>query len=82
MEWPARPPLEGGGGVSEPKLTEPVLDMWHTVCHSKCGKCPTRRSFPRKTCKFRLSLNLTKIDVLARFHKTIPTVKSVSSFEI
>ena len=36
----------------------------------------------RKTCKFRLSPNSTKFDVVARFHETIPTVKSVSSSEI
>ena len=37
---------------------------------------------PRKTCKFQLSWNLTKFDVLARFRETIPTVKYVSSSEI
>ena len=36
----------------------------------------------QKTCKFRLSRNSTKFDVLARFHEMIPTVKSVSSSEI
>ena len=66
----------------ELNLTEPVFDTWHHVCYSKCIKCPTRRSFPRKTCKFRLSWNSTKIDVVARFRKKIPTVKSVSSSEI
>ena len=34
-----------------------------------------------KTCKSRLSRNLTKFDVLARFRETILTVKSVSSSE-
>ena len=33
----------------------------------------TRYSMPRKTCKFRLSYNLTKFDVVARFRGTIPT---------
>ena len=42
----------------------------------------TLYSVPRKTCKFRLSQNLTKFDVIARFCETIPTVKSVSSSEI
>ena len=37
---------------------------------------------PRKTCKFRLSRNSTKFNVLARFRETIPMVKSVLSFEI
>ena len=37
---------------------------------------------PRKTCQLRLSWNLTKFNMLARFHETIPTVKSVSSSEI
>ena len=37
---------------------------------------------PRKTCKFQLSRNSTKFDVLARFRETIPMVKSVSSSEI
>ena len=37
---------------------------------------------PRQTCKFRLSRNSTKFDVLAKFHETIPTEKSVSSSEI
>ena len=42
----------------------------------------TRYMVPRKTCKFRLSQNSTKFDVVARFHETIPTVKSVSSSKI
>ena len=42
----------------------------------------TRNVLPRKTCKFRLSRNSTKFDVLARFRETIPTVKFVSSSEI
>ena len=48
----------------------------------KFAKCSTRCSFPRKTCKFRLSRNSTKIDVVARFRETIPTVKSIFSSEI
>ena len=35
-----------------------------------------------KDVKFRLSRNSTKFDVVARFHETIPMVKSVSSSEI
>ena len=35
-----------------------------------------------KNVKFRLSWNSTKFDVVARFHETIPTVKSVSSSNI
>ena len=35
-----------------------------------------------KNVKFRLSQNSMKFDVVARFHETIPTVESVSSFEI
>ena len=35
-----------------------------------------------KNVKFRLSWNSTKFNVVARFRKTIPTVKSVSSSEI
>ena len=35
-----------------------------------------------KNVKFRLSRNSTNFDVIARFCETIPTVKSVSSFEI
>ena len=35
-----------------------------------------------KNVKFRLSLNTTKFDGVARFRETIPTVKSVLSFEI
>ena len=69
------------GSHLELKLTELELDMWHPVCHSNFSKCPTRRSFPRKMCKFRLSRNSTKIDVVARFRGTIPTMKSVSSSE-
>ena len=42
----------------------------------------TRTAIPRKMCKFRLSRNTTKFYVLARFHETIPTVKSISSSEI
>ena len=37
---------------------------------------------PRKTCKFRLSRNSTKFDMLARFREMIPTVKSISSSKI
>ena len=42
----------------------------------------TRNVMSRKMCKFRLSRNSTKFNVLARFHEAIPTVKSVSSSEI
>ena len=70
------------GPTLELKLTHSVPDMWHTVSHSKYAKCPALRSLPRKTCKFRLSRNSTKFDVVARFRETIPTVKSVSSSEI
>ena len=35
-----------------------------------------------KNVKFQLSRNWMKFDVVGRFHKTIPTVKSVSSSEI
>ena len=37
---------------------------------------------PRKTCKFRLSRNSTKFDVLARFRERIPIVKSISSSDL
>ena len=70
------------GPTLELKLTHSAPDMWHTVSHSKCVKCPALRSLPRKTCKFRLSRNSTKFDVVARFHETISTVKFVSSSEI
>ena len=42
----------------------------------------TRNAMPKKTCKFRLSRNSTKFDVLDRFREMIPTVKSVSSSKI
>ena len=42
----------------------------------------TRYSVPRKMCKFRLSRNSTKFDMVAIFRETIPTVKSVLSSEI
>ena len=51
------------GSHLELKLTKLKLDTWH----------PVRHSFPRKTCKFRLSRNSTKIDVVARFGETILT---------
>ena len=35
-----------------------------------------------KNTKFRLSRNSMKFDVVARFHETIPTMKSASSSEI
>ena len=70
------------GPTLELKLTHSSPDMWHTVSHSKYAKCPVLRSLPRKTCKFRLSRNLMKFDVVARFYETISTVKSVSLSEI
>ena len=70
------------GPTLELKLTHSAPDTWHTVSHSKFSNCPALHSLPRKTCKFRLSRNLTKFDVVARFRETIPTVKFVSSFEI
>ena len=44
----------------------------------KCqvSRIPLRAS---KNVKFRLFRNLTKFDMVARFHETIPTVKFVSS---
>ena len=70
------------GPTIELKLTHSAPYMWHTVSHSKCAKCPVLRSLPQKMCKFQLSQNSTKFDVVARFCETIPTVKSVSSFDI
>ena len=68
--------------LDSPCLTNSAPDTRHTVSHSKYAKCPALRSFPRKMCKLRLSRNLTKFDVVARFRKTIPTVKFVSSSKI
>ena len=70
------------GPTLELKLTDSAPDTWHTVSHSKYAKCHALCSLPRKACKFRLSRNLTKFDVVARFRERIPTVKSVSSSEI
>ena len=70
------------GPTLELKLTDSAPDTWHTVSNSKCAKCPVLRSLPLKMCKFRLSRNSTKFDVVARFRETIPTVKSISSSEI
>ena len=42
----------------------------------------TRNSMPRKMCQLRLSRNITKFYVPARFRETIPTVKSILSSEI
>ena len=62
-------------------LTNPAHDMWHLLSHSKCDTCPAPLGVS-KNVKFRLSRNLAKFDVVARFHETIPMVKSVSSSEI
>ena len=70
------------GLTLELKLTDSAPDTWHIVSHSKCAKCPILRSLPQKMCKFRLSRNSTKFDVVSRFCETIPTVKSVSSSKI
>ena len=70
------------GPTLELKLTNSALDTWHTMSHSKCVKCPVLCSLPRKTCKFLLSQNSMKFDVVARFREKIPTVKSVLSSEI
>ena len=70
------------GPTLELKLTHFAPDSWHTMSHSKCTKCPALRSLPQKTCKFCLSRNSTKFDVVARFRETIPMMKSISSFEI
>ena len=70
------------GPTLELKLTDSAPDTWHIVSHSKCVKCPALRPLFQKTCKFRLSQNSTKLDMVARFRETISTVKSVSSFKI
>ena len=70
------------GPILELKFTDSAPDMWHTVSHSKCDKCPSLLSLPRITCKFQLSRNSTKFDVIARFREMISTAKSVSSLEI
>ena len=54
-------------------------------CHITCLSNPfydTQYLVPRKTCKFQLSQNLTKFDVVTRFRETILTMKSVSSSKI
>ena len=70
------------GPTFELKLSNSSPDTWHTVIHSKCAKCLALRSLPRKMCKFLLSRNSTKFDVVARFQEKIPMVKSISSSEI
>ena len=70
------------GPTLELKLIDSAPDTWHTVSHSKCVKCPALCSLPQKMCKFSLSQNSMKFDVVARFHKTIPKVKSVSPSKI
>ena len=70
------------GPTLELKLTNSTPDTWHTVSHSKCVKCLALCSLPRKMCKFSLSQNSMKFDVVARFRETIPKVKSVSPSEI
>ena len=65
------------GPTLELKLIHSAPYTWHTVCHSKFSKCLALLSLPRKTCKFRLSQNFTKLDVIIRFCETIPTMKSV-----
>ena len=70
------------GPTLELKLTHSTPDTWHIVSLSKYAKCPALRSLLQKTCKFILSRNSTKFDVVAKFRETIPTVKSVSSSKI
>ena len=59
----------------------------HTTClshHVYFSQVIIRHSTPdaSKYVKFGLSRNSTKFDVVARFRERIPTVKSVSSYEI
>ena len=70
------------GPTLELKLTHSAHDMWHTVIHSKCAKCSVLSSLSRKTCKFLLSRNSTKFDVVARLRNMIPMVKFILSSEI
>ena len=74
--------MSAWGPLGSPCLTNSALDTRHLLSHSKCAKCPALPSLPRKTCKFRLSRNSLKFNVVARFRETILTVKSVSSSEI
>ena len=55
-------------------LTNSAHDTWHLLSHSKCAKyrCLEKREIP----------TVSEFDVVARFRETIPTVKSISSFEI
>ena len=58
-----------------------VGDLWsHHISLRPILQHPTHRA--SKNIKFRLSWNSTKFDVVARFHETIPTMKSISSSEI
>ena len=70
------------GPTLELILTHFAPDTWHTVSHLKCAKCSALRLLPRKTCKFRLSRNSNKFDVVARFRETIPTGNFVLSYEV
>ena len=63
-------------------LIELELDTWNLVCHSKMRQMSRPTLVSSITCKFRLSWNSTKFDMVARFRETIPMVKSVSSSEI
>ena len=55
MEWPAHPPLEGGGGVS-------IYLSYHVYFSQAVIWHPTPSA--SKDVKFRLSQNLTKFDVV------------------
>ena len=59
------------------------LDTWLAMCLRRtCIAMCHSTSDVSKNVKFLLSWNPTKFDWVARFRKTIPTVKSVSSSEI
>ena len=63
-------------------LTSSPSDTWLYVSHS--NKCQVLLVVlgASKNMEFRLSWNLTKLDVVAIFRETIPTGKSVLSSEI
>ena len=77
------------GHPSHPLSTHATCFRWvHIVCDFCRITCLSRAvlRYPTpdasKNVKFRLSWNSMKLNMMARFRETIPTVKSISSSEI
>ena len=74
MEWPAHPPLEGGGGVSGTECPVPLTNWWGATNGSQLQEPSPKTSWHYFSSKFVLELlplGLVEVNKLVRSHSSV-----------